>query len=109
MIIYDISLKITEGMGVWKDKEEKRPKIEVSSTLKTGNANESRLHIDAHTGTHVDAPFHFLQDGKKIDAIALDRCLGECIVVDLAKIKNRGIEKKDLAEAKIRKKDIVLL
>ncbi|MBI2523285.1 cyclase family protein [Candidatus Woesearchaeota archaeon] len=109
MIINDISLKITESMGAWKDKDSKRPKIEVTSTLKRGNANESRLHIDAHTGTHVDAPFHFLQDGKKIDAVALNRFLGECIVVDLTKIKNPGIEKKDLVKAKIREKDIVLL
>ena len=109
MKIYDISIEIREGMGVWKDKDSKRPKIEITSTLKGGNANESRLHIDAHTGTHADAPFHFLQDGKKIDAVALNRFLGECVVIDLTKIKNRGIEKKDLANAKIRKNDIVIL
>ena len=109
MKIYDISLEIREDMGVWKDKDDKRPKIEVTSTIETGNANESRFHLDAHTGTHVDAPFHFLQDGKKIDEIAADRFLGECIVIDLAKIKNRGIEKKDLVKAKIRKSDIVIL
>jgi len=109
MKIYDISLEITEDMGVWKDKDSKRPKIEVTSTLKTGNANESKLHIDAHTGTHVDAPFHFLRNGKRIDAFALDKFLGECVVVDLSKINNRGIEKEDLVKAKIRKNDIVLL
>ncbi len=107
--IYDISLVIEESMGVWKDKGSKRPKIEVTSTLETGNANESRLHLDAHTGTHADAPFHFLQNGKKIDDIEVDRFLGECIVVDLTKIKNRGIEKRDLINAKIRKNDIVIL
>jgi len=109
MKIYDISLEITEDMGVWKDKDSKRPEIEVTSTLKTGNSNESRLHVDSHTGTHVDAPFHLLQNGKKIDAVAADKFLGECIVIDLAKIKNRGIEKKDLTKAKIRKNDIVVL
>lgn len=109
MKTYDISIEITEDMCVWKDKDSKRPKIEITSTLNTGNSNESRLHIDAHSGTHVDAPFHFLQNGKKIDAVALKRFLGECIVVDLYKIKNRGIEKKDLIKAKIRKDDIVIL
>lgn len=109
MKIYDISMGIREGMVVWKNKSIKKPGIEVTSTIKTGNSNESRLHIDAHTGTHADAPFHFLQDGKKIDAVALDRFLGECIVVDLAKIRNRGVEKRDLVKAKIRKNDIVIL
>jgi len=109
MKIYDISLEINEGMGVWKDKDDKRPKIEVTSTTRTGNANESRLHLDAHTGTHVDAPFHFLQNGKNIDKVSVDKFLGECVVIDLTDIKNRGIEKIDLIKAKIRKDDIVIL
>ena len=109
MKIYDISLEISENMGVWKDKDNKRPKIEVTSTTRTGNANESKLHLDAHTGTHVDAPFHFLQNGKKIDKIPAEKFLGECIVIDLTYIKNRGIEKIDLIKARIKKDDIVIL
>ena len=109
MKIYDISLEISEGMVVWKNKDSKRPKIEVTSTTRTGNANESRLHLDSHTGTHVDAPFHFLQNGKKINSISTGKFLGECVVVDLTKIKKRGIEKEDLVNAKVRKNDIVIL
>jgi len=109
MKIYDISMEIREGMVVWKNKDSKKPKIEITSTTRTGNANESRFHLDTHTGTHVDAPFHFLQNGEKIDAISVDKFLGECIVIDLSNIKNRGIEKRDIIKAKIRKDDIVVL
>jgi len=109
MKVYDISIEIREGMGVWKNKDNKRPEIEVTSTIKTGNANESRFHLDAHTGTHIDAPFHFLNNGKKIDVIPVDKFLGESIVVDLTNIKKRGIEKLDLIKSKIRKGDIVIL
>ena len=109
MKIYDISLEISEDMGVWKNKDDKRPKIEVTSTIRTGNSNESRLQLDAHTGTHVDAPFHFLQNGKRIDKVPIEKFLGECVVIDLTNIKNHGIEKKDLIKSKIRKDDIVLL
>jgi arylformamidase len=109
MKIYDISLRIEEVMGVWKDKDDKKPKIEITSTIKTDNANESRLHLDAHTGTHVDAPFHFVNNGKKVDAMPIGEFLGECIVIDLSKIKKRGIEKKDLVKYKIKKNDIVVL
>ena len=109
MKIYDISLEISENMGVWKDKDSKRPKIEVTSSTRTGNVNESRLHLDVHTGTHVDAPFHFLQNGKKIDKIPAEKFLGECVVIDLTNIKNRGIEKIDLIKARIKKDDIVIL
>ena len=109
MKIYDISMEIREGMVVWKNKDSKKPKIEITSTTRTGNANESRFHLDTHTGTHVDAPFHFLQNGEKIDAISVDKFLGECVVINLSNIKNRGIEKRDIIKAKIRKDDIVVL
>ena len=88
MKIYDISMEIREGMVVWKNKDSKKPKIEITSTTRTGNANESRFHLDTHTGTHVDAPFHFLQNGEKIDAISVDKFLGECVVINLSNIKN---------------------
>lgn len=109
MIIHDISMGIREGMVVWKNKDTKKPKVEVTSTIKKNIANESRFHLDSHTGTHVDAPFHFLQNGEKIDAISVEKFLGECVVVDLTNIKNRGVEKRDLIKAKIRKEDIVVL
>lgn len=109
MKIYDISMEIREGMVVWKNKDSKKPKIEITSTTRTGNTNESRFHLDTHTGTHVDAPFHFLQNGEKIDAISVDKFLGECVVINLSNIKNRGIEKRDIIKAKIRKDDIVVL
>ena len=109
MKIYDISREIREDMVVWKNKNIKKPKIDITSTIKKNSANESRFHLDSHIGTHVDAPFHFLQNGKKIDAVSVDKFLGECIVIDLSDIKNRGIEKRDLIKAEIRKDDIVIL
>jgi arylformamidase len=111
MKIYDISMEIKGDMAVWKDKEDKRPKIDFTSTIGKDNANESRLYLDAHTGTHVDAPYHFLNNGDKVDAIPIDRFVGECAVIDLTKIKNRGIEKSDLVKFrdKIRKNDVVIL
>ena len=102
-------MEIREDMVVYKNKKEKKPKIEITSTTKTGNANESRIHLDAHTGTHADAPFHFLDKGKGIDRVSAEKFIGECIVIDLTKIKKRGIEKKDLVNSKIKKDDIVIL
>ena len=42
--------------------------------------NLSALSMCAHNGTHVDAPFHFLQDGKTIDRIPLDHFTGDCFL-----------------------------
>lgn len=109
MKIYDISMEIREDMVVYKNKTEKKPKIEITSTTKTGNANESRVHLDAHTGTHADAPFHFLDEGQTIDKVSAEKFIGDCIVIDLSKIEKRGIERKDLVNSKIKKGDIVIL
>jgi arylformamidase len=42
----------------------------------------SRLELGAHTGTHVDAPCHFISDGPGADEVALDPLIGPCIVAD---------------------------
>jgi arylformamidase len=43
----------------------------------------SYLHISAHTGTHIDAPLHFLEDGGSIGGIALERLIGPVQVVEV--------------------------
>ena len=109
LAIFDISMEISEGMPVYKNRLEKRPKISVTRTLKEG-ANESKLDIFVHTGSHVDAPYHVLENGKTIEKISLDKFMGKCIVLDFTKIKNAitEINFKKL-KLKIRKNDIVLL
>ena len=57
MKIYDVSLEISEGMVVWKNKDSKRPKIEVTSTTRTGNANECRCVNQDATSTHSRCQF----------------------------------------------------
>lgn len=108
MRIYDISPEISENMIVYKDKLEKKPNLKVTRTLKEG-ANESRLEIESHTGSHVDAPYHLLQNGKTIEKISLDKFMGKAVVIDFTKTKQ--ITKSHLAgkKIKIQKNDIVLL
>ena len=87
MKIYDLSPEISEHMAVYKNRLEKRPKIAVTRTIKQG-ANESKLDIYVHTGSHVDAPYHVLKNGKTIEKINLDKFFGKCIVLDFTKLKN---------------------
>ena len=109
MKIYDISMQISEDMPVYKNRLEKRPKISVTRTLKEG-ANESKLAIFVHTGSHVDAPYHVLEKGKTIDKVNLERFMGKCVVLDFTKT-NDSITKNSLRKNKIKinKNDIVLL
>mgnify|MGYP001574938453 CR=1 FL=1 len=102
-------MQISEDMPVYKNRLEKRPKISVTRTLKEG-ANESKLAIFVHTGSHVDAPYHVLEKGKTIDKVNLERFMGKCVVLDFTKT-NDSITKNSLRKNKIKinKNDIVLL
>lgn len=86
--IYDISTAIHEGMTVYKNKEEKRLKFERTADFATNGARETRLHMDAHSGTHVDAPLHMLENGATIESIAISQLVRPCRVLDLTGIKD---------------------
>lgn len=107
MKIYDLSPEISEDMAVYKNNPDKKPKLIATRTLKEG-ANESRLEIDAHTGSHVDAPYHFLEKGRTIEKIGLDKFIGKAVVLDFTKVKN-AITKNHFKNIKIGKNEIILL
>lgn len=82
MKIYDISIPITNGMVTWPGD----PPVELSyiSEIKKGDeANISYLEMCVHTGTHIDAPKHFIDGGKTIESILMDKLIGEVLVVDI--------------------------
>lgn len=109
MKIYDISMEISEGMAVYKNMPEKKPKLAATRALDKG-ANESRISIDLHSGSHVDAPYHILQDGKTIEKISMDKFIGRAVVLDFTKVKD-SITENHLknSKGKIQKDGIVLL
>lgn len=58
-----------------------QPKRVVAQSLKNGDiCNLTELSMCAHNGTHVDAPYHFLDYGRTIDEIPLDAFVGRCWV-----------------------------
>jgi len=86
MRIYDISLPISPGMPVWPgDPEvvfERVAKIEDGA-----NANITHIHMSAHTGTHVDAPYHFLGgNAQKVDQLSLKSLTGRAYVLHLPEV-----------------------
>lgn len=105
MKIIDISVPIYEGMPVYKNKQEKQPKI----TRKTnGHVTESKVHMDLHTGTHIDAPLHMINDGATFEAIPIEKLIGSCKVFDFTYV-NEGITAAHLQEKNIAENDFVLL
>ena len=82
----------------------------IEPVLRTGKgdrANVSTLHMSAHTGTHVDAPWHSLNDGGRTESLSLDVLVGPARVVELP--VHRGITADDLAPLDLAGETRVLL
>lgn len=83
MKTYDISLMIFPGMTIWPD--DPQVELERMSKLEDGrNSNGSRMAMSVHTGTHVDAPYHFLKDGSTVEKMSLKILIGRAYVIHLA-------------------------
>jgi arylformamidase len=82
MKIYDVSLTIDNTLVTWPGDPpivlDRVNKIEAGA-----NANVSRIEMGVHTGTHVDAPFHFIFNGKGIDELDLNTLVGQVLVVEI--------------------------
>ncbi|WP_339149903.1 MULTISPECIES: cyclase family protein [unclassified Sutcliffiella] len=104
MKVYDVSSPIYTGMPVYKNKPEKQPK---QTTNTNGYVTETRLELDVHTGTHVDAPLHMVVDGETIETLPLDKLVGPCKVFDLTAVEDR-ITVKDIKGLDIQKDDFLL-
>jgi arylformamidase len=81
MKLYDISVPIHPGMIIY----EGNPGVElerVDSIPDGAHANVSRLVLGVHTGTHVDAPLHFIEQGAGSESVELEPLIGSASVVD---------------------------
>jgi arylformamidase len=79
MKIHDLSLPIFPGMVVWPD----NPNVILRRTLdqeKGDIATVSELSFGVHTGTHLDAPVHFVRGGAGVDSLALEALCGPALV-----------------------------
>jgi arylformamidase len=84
--IFDISLPLSSTLPVWPDTKDFN--LEPVQRLSNGdNCNESSYSANIHTGTHIDMPWHFLNDGSKTDSLRLERMIGPALVVWLPGIK----------------------
>jgi arylformamidase len=70
------------------------------------------MEIHTHIGTHIEGPYHCIEDGKKLDELPLEKYIGKAVVLDLTwkKERDREISKEDLEKSGfVKKGDIVLL
>ena len=80
MKIYDISQEVF-GCQVYPG--DTTPKKRVISSMEKGDLyNLTAFSMCAHNGTHIDAPFHFIKDGKTVDSVSLNTFIGMAYVAE---------------------------
>lgn len=81
--IVDLSLTVRQGMrGV---------SFEPNSSVADRGYNTTMLHLYSHAGTHLDAPHHFIDGGRTMEALILEKCVGPALVIDLSFLKPRDL------------------
>ena len=85
MHLYDITLTISPDMPVWPG--DPGLKVQRVSKMEDGEHNNlTHLSMSAHTGTHVDAPYHFIADGRTVEQLSLSDLNGRAYVLYLPNI-----------------------
>lgn len=91
MKIYDITRTISPQIAVWPGDQEFTPnwtmQIEDGSSV-----NLSSINMSAHTGTHADAPYHYLKDGFTIDELLLEKFMGPAVVIEVHDVETIEID-----------------
>ena len=80
--IIDITVPISPSTRVFPGDPE--PSIESVCTLEEDGCAVSRLSFGSHTGTHVDAPSHVLNEGKAVDNLELEGLIGRAVILDFS-------------------------
>ena len=107
MRIHDVTRLISEDMTVYKDRESKKIKRTIVADYEKADYYESRMDMDMHCGTHIDAPLHMIKGGDTIEKYDLSKFIGDCKVFDLTDV-DEAIRKKDIENLDIQKDDIVI-
>lgn len=112
--IIDLSYTLEETMPVWPT-HPRYGAIEYESYDQGGVSMHRMISLGEHSGTHIDAPKHFVKDGKGIDELSITNVMGRGIVIDASNVAKRDVltveqikefEKKN---GEIQKGDIVIV
>lgn len=82
MRFFDVTVPISESVPIYAG--DPKVAIETPSAIANGDAaNVSKLCFGAHTGTHVDAPNHFIDGTRRVEDLELEKLIGPCRVVEI--------------------------
>ncbi|MET3727347.1 arylformamidase [Fictibacillus halophilus] len=82
MKLYDISMPLYNGVPGWPGDTPYH--FDLAWTKEdSGSVNVGKLKMSTHTGTHIDAPYHFKSSGERVGGLHLDLYVGRAVVIDV--------------------------
>ena len=94
MKLLDLTLTVSENIPTFPGSPQ--PSFVQDKNIKNDGYNSELLFLSSHTGTHLDAPYHFLENGTKIHEISLKRLVSNAILVKSRKKGDQPITKTDI-------------
>lgn len=98
--IIDVTVPLSAALPTYPG--DPRFQLEFTDRIADGAAfNVSRISLGSHSGTHVDAPYHFLADGVSVDQLPLEILIGKCRVVEVSdreRVERAALEACDLRD-----------
>ena len=96
MSFVDLTLKISPQLPSFPGSPQ--PRFITWAKNEIDRYNLEFIFLSSHTGTHIDAPFHFIKNGLKIDQIPLERFVCDAILFRIKRESNQAITKSDIIE-----------
>ena len=94
MKLLDLTLTVSENIPTFPGSPQ--PSFVQDKNIKNDGYNSELLFLSSHTGTHLDAPYHFQEKGEKIHEISLKRLVSSAILVKSRKKGDQPITKTDI-------------
>ncbi len=105
--IIDLTYMINNEMITYPTPWHPKVSIERLGKIEEVGRNTRKITLGTHTGTHIDAPLHFIENGKSIEKIPLEKIVGQVTIIDFSHFqKNQPIEKGIIQKIKITKRMI---
>jgi len=103
--IIDLTYVINEQMITYPTPWHPKVSVEQLGRLEVEGRETRKLTLGTHTGTHIDAPLHFIKNGKTIERIPLEKLVGDITIIDFSNFKdNQQITEEILSKLPITKK-----
>ena len=96
MMVFDLTMPLSEGTPTFPGSP--APQFIPWENIPSDGYNLELLLLSSHSGTHLDAPSHFLDDGASIDQIPVDRLLVDATLINMEANGRRVITKRDITE-----------